>query len=136
MPRPVLHLSVPVRDLDEAKHFYVEVLGCRPGRLRADWFDVWFYGMQLTLQFRPDEVRSADEQGVRHFGVALHDQRSFEEVVRRLDAHHVHWLTRPATHQDAELSGKTNIKFADPSGNVIEVKYYDDQTELAETRIS
>jgi extradiol dioxygenase family protein len=136
MPRPVLHLSVPVRDLDEAKHFYVEVLGCRPGRQRADWFDVWFYGMQLTLQFRPDEVRSADEQGVRHFGVALHDQRSFEEVVRRLDAHHVHWLTPPTTHEDAELSGKTNIKFADPSGNVIEVKFYDDQTELAETQIS
>jgi hypothetical protein len=47
--RPILHLSLPVSDLEEARGFYVDVLGCRPGRVRDDWFDVWFFGMQLTL---------------------------------------------------------------------------------------
>jgi extradiol dioxygenase family protein len=36
---PILHLSVPVRDVAEARAFYVDVLGCRPGRVRDGWLD-------------------------------------------------------------------------------------------------
>ena len=78
--------------------------------------------MQLTLQLRPEEVRAADAQGVRHFGVALNDRHSFEELARRLETQQVHWLARPAEHTDADLSHKSNFRIADPSGNVIEIK--------------
>ena len=126
----ILHLSLPVGDLGTAKAFYVDVLGCRLGRVREDWIDVWFFGMQLTLQRRPTEVRSVDDQGVRHFGVALNEQHVFEAVAARLSASEgVYWITRPTTHQAADMSGKTEIKIADPSGNVIEIKFYPDVAE-------
>ena len=32
---PILHLSMPVRDLEEARRFYVDVLGCEPGRVHG-----------------------------------------------------------------------------------------------------
>jgi len=118
----VLHLSIPVHDLEAARRFYVDVLGCEPGRVRDGWIDVWFFGMQLTLQCRPDEVRAPEEQGVRHFGVALSDEDDFRAPVRRVAAHDVAWLSPPVLHEAAALSGK----LADPSGNVIELKYYDD----------
>lgn len=35
----ILHLSIPVRDLAEARAFSAEVLGCPVGRVRDDWVD-------------------------------------------------------------------------------------------------
>jgi hypothetical protein len=128
MTDAVLHLSLPVTDLAAARDFYEEALGSRVGRVHDDWLDVWFFGMQLTLQQRPDEVLT--DQGVRHFGVALPDRHAFAELVARLRRHDVAWIDEPRFHDDAELSGKTGGKLADPSGNVIELKYYDDPAEF------
>lgn len=124
MAEPIVHLSIPVDDLDAAREFYTEALGCRLGRVRDDWLDVWFFGMQLTLQVRPDEVRPANDQGVRHFGVVLGNEADYLALVRRLDEHGVRWLTAPESHDAPELSGKVGGKLADPAGNVIEVKWY------------
>ncbi len=126
MERTILHLSVPVRDLSEARAFYEAALGCRVGRVRDDWLDVWFFGLQLTLQERPDEVRPVEAQGVRHLGVVLEDWDEYEALVERLERHGVDWLAPPTAHEAAELSGKTGAKLADPSGNVIEIKHYPD----------
>lgn len=121
-----LHLSLPVSDLDAARRFYVDAFGCSVGRVREDWVDVWFFGMQLTLQRRPEEVRSPQEQGVRHFGVVLTDAEAYAALIGRLGAAGVEWLSRPEVHAGESLSGKVGGKLADPSGNVIEVKYYPD----------
>jgi extradiol dioxygenase family protein len=67
----VLHLSLPIDDLDAARQFYLEWLGCPAGRVRPGWMDVWFYGMQLALHQHPDQTHALDEAGVRHFGVTL-----------------------------------------------------------------
>jgi extradiol dioxygenase family protein len=125
-PEAVLHFSIPVDDLETARRFCVDAFGCSVGRVREDWIDIWFFGMQLTLQHRPDEVRSPEEQGVRHFGVVLTDAASYSSLVDRLRAAGVRWLSEPAGHADVELSGKVGGKLADPSGNVIEVKHYAD----------
>lgn len=122
----VLHLSIPVDDLDAARRFYVDAFGCTVGRVREDWVDVWFFGMQLTLQHRPGEVRSPGEQGVRHFGVVLTDRERYSSLVDRLRIAGVSWLSEPEEHVEVALSGKVGGKLADPSGNVIEVKYYAD----------
>jgi len=94
--RPVLHLSLPVDDLRAAKDFYERTLGCRIGRDQEDWFDAWFYGLQLTLQLRPMEVMD---------------------------------VSQPEIHSDAELNGKLGGKLADPSGNIIEIKFYADAAD-------
>jgi uncharacterized protein len=120
-----LHLSLPVTELDASLAFYVDTLGCTPGRVRREqgFADVWFYGMQLTLQERPDEVLLADQQGARHFGAAV-TADELAAVFARLDRSSVAWLERPAVDPDGRLDGKTSAKFSDPSGNVIELKSY------------
>lgn len=124
-----VHLSIPVDDLRSARDFYTDAMGCRVGRVRDTWLDVWFFDMQLTLQHRPAEVRPPDEQGVRHFGVVLDDEADYLALVERLDRHDVTWIARPQRHDGDELSGKSGAKVADPSGNVIEIKWYADPTE-------
>jgi extradiol dioxygenase family protein len=127
--RPVLHLSLPVDDLHAARDFYECTLGCRIGREREDWFDAWFYGLQLTLQLRPQEVVDVSKQGVRHFGVVLPSLSDFDELVHRVAASGHAWISKPEIHSDAELNGKLGGKLADPSGNIIEIKFYADSAD-------
>ena len=122
---PVLHLSLPVRDLDESKHFYVDVLGCPVGRERPGFIDVWFYGLQLTLQDRPEQVLPAEQRGVRHFGVAL-SADDFAALLARLESHEVEWLSEVSTDHLGTPQEQTKAKILDPSGNAIELKTYAD----------
>ena len=128
--RPVLHLSLAVGDLHAARAFYEHTLGCRIGREREDWFDAWFHGLQLTLQLRPLEVMTVSQQGVRHFGVILPSLTEFDEVVDRVAVSGHPWISKPEIHSDAELNGKLGGKLADPSGNIIEIKFYADSADF------
>jgi extradiol dioxygenase family protein len=123
--QPILHLSIPVRDLDEARDFYVSTLGCQAARARAGYQDVWFYGMQITLHERPDEVEGVAVGGSRHFGVTL-SREAFEAAVTRLAEHRVPYLVPVATDDEGLATEQTKTKIADPSGNVIELKTYRD----------
>jgi hypothetical protein len=122
---PILHLSLPVRDLAESRAFYVDVLGCDVGRERPEFIDVWFYGLQLTLQAQPDQVLSDEQRGVRHFGVAL-SAAELDELLARLDAHPVRWLSPVSTDYPGTAQEQTKAKVLDPSGNAIELKTYVD----------
>jgi uncharacterized protein len=123
--QPILHLSLPVRDMAAARDFYVRTLGCQAARTRAEFTDVWFYGMQITLQNRPDEAAGVPSGGARHFGVTL-ERDEFEALIARLEAGDVHWLVPVSTDNAGLLTEQTKAKVTDPSGNVIELKTYRD----------
>lgn len=121
---PILHLSIPVRDLEEARAFYVSVLDCQPARARADFIDVWFFGLQLTLHDRPQET-GLTPGGSRHFGVTL-PREQFDALVARLASSGVDWLVPVSTDDEGLSTEQTKTKIVDPSGNVIELKTYRD----------
>ena len=120
---PILHLSLPVRDLAESRRFYLDALGCDPGRERPGWMDVWFYGLQVTLHEQPDQVLRAEEAGVGHFGVALSEER-FDALVARLGEHQVEWIRPVSTDYRGTCRQQTKATVSDPSGNAIELKWY------------
>lgn len=122
---PILHLSLPVIDLESSWAFYVDVLGCTPGQACDGGMDIWFYGLQLTLQVQPDHVLSDKDQGVRHFGVTL-DRHVLDELLTRLQELPLRWISPVSTDTVGTYRGKTSAKIADPSGNIIELKAYDD----------
>jgi uncharacterized protein len=123
--QPILHLSIPVRDVEEAREFYVHTLGCQAARARAGFADVWFFGMQVTLQDRPDEVAPLDAASSRHFGVTL-GRDEFDATVARLDSSGIDWLVPVSTDDEGQSTEQTKAKIVDPSGNVIELKTYRD----------
>ena len=122
---PILHLSIPVRDLAESRAFYVDLLGCDIGRVRDDFIDVWFYGMQVSLHAEPDQVRPIAAQGVQHFGVTL-DAEDLQQLLQRLEGQRVTWVRPVSTDYPGTPKEQTKAKLADPSGNVIELKTYVD----------
>ncbi|HEY7440224.1 MAG TPA: VOC family protein [Acidimicrobiia bacterium] len=121
----ILHLSLPVRDLGESRRFYADVLGCTSGRETAEFVDVWFHGLQLTLHERPDEVLDDTQQGVRHFGVTL-DATALAALLDRISRSPVRWVEPLHTDFAGTAREQTKAKIADPSGNVIELKSYAD----------
>jgi uncharacterized protein len=121
--QPILHLSIPVRDMDEARDFYVRTLGCQAARARPDFTDIWFFGLQVTLQDRPDEATGLVPGGSRHFGVTL-GRDDFDAAVARLEQAGVAWLAPVSTDEPGTEREQTKCKIADPSGNVIELKTY------------
>jgi extradiol dioxygenase family protein len=124
---PILHLSFPVRDLAESIAFYVDVLGCDLGRVRDEFADVWFFGMQITLHAQPDQVLGSEMRGVRHFGATL-DAKDLHSTLQRLDARGVVWLNTVATEYAGTPKEQTKAKVLDPDGNAIELKSYADPT--------
>lgn len=123
--RPILHLSIPVRDLRAARDFYVQALGCQAARSRDDFIDVWFFGLQLTLQDRPEDVAASGADVSRHFGVTL-PRDDFDELIAHLEAESVTWVVPVTTDNEGLPTEQTKAKIADPSGNVIEIKTYRD----------
>lgn len=122
---PILHLSLPVADLEAARAFYVDTLGCGAGRVADGWIDVWFFGLQLTLQEHPDQVLSAKQTGVRHFGVTV-GADTLSELIARAEAADVDWVHPLTTDYGGTPREQTKAKLRDPSGNVIELKSYVD----------
>ena len=122
---PILHISMPVRDLGEARRFYVDVLGCEEARSVDRTLDVLFFGCQVTLHERPSEVLDPQRRGVRHFGVSLPEDR-WRALIDRLVAADVPFLAGPATDHAGTPREQRKAMVADPSGNAIEVKTYKD----------
>jgi len=83
------HLAIPCGDLEKAKHFYSEILGCRLDNSAQEWADVDFWGNELTLhasEHKLDSERHDVDMGnvsVPHFGVHL-SRKNFDDLKNRL----------------------------------------------------
>ena len=90
MTRPRFHLAFPVDDLDAARRFYGDVLGCPQGRESDHWIDFDFLGHQIVAHLAPEECQKARTGAVdgknvpvRHFGLIL-EWDQFDPLAERL----------------------------------------------------
>lgn len=115
------HLSFVVPDRDEAKRFYTNILGCEIGRDNGHWFDIIFFGHQITIHQETEKMHSYT---IDHFGPVL-TKEDWLAISQRLEAANIEYVARPLVKTDAygNKSGKYLIK--DPAGNILEFKYYE-----------
>ena len=59
MSRAQFHLAFPVRDLEEARAFYLETLGCKQGRETHNHIDFDMFGHHVVAHLVADEARAA-----------------------------------------------------------------------------
>ena len=121
--RPIIHISLPVRDLAEAERFYVDLLDARVGRRRDDWLDVWAFGAQVTLHLAPEALWPVDRQGRRHFGAVV-DASTWRRIADRATAMGAHFVRPILTERAGAPDEQSKFMIADPSGNHVEVKTY------------
>lgn len=129
------HLAYNVRDLDQARHFYGEVLGCTEGRSTESWVDFSFFGHQISLHLgEPFATAPTGRVGAHmvpmpHLGVvlALDDWRKLAD---RLQGAGLDFVIAPTVRFEGEPGEQSTMFFCDPSGNPIEIKGFADLTTL------
>ena len=123
----LFHLAFHVRDLDEARRFYGDVLGCREGRSTDTWVDFDFEGHQLSLHlgepFRTERTGRVGDQLVPmpHFGLVL-ELPQWQAMAERLKKAGTEFVLEPQPRYPGQPGEQWTMFFCDPSGNPIEVK--------------
>ena len=121
------HLAIPCGDLETAKKFYSETLGCRLDNSAQEWADVDFWGNELTLhqtETRQNRERHHVDMGevcVPHFGVHL-DEDIFQNVKKRIEASDIDYLDKPYRRFKGTEFEQETFFVEDPNGNVLEIK--------------
>ena len=132
----VFHLAYTVTDLDSARRFYGELLGCQEGRSTDTWVDFNFFGNQLSLHLgeivkRRKTTSKVDDISVPmpHFGCVL-DWNSFHDLADKLQSEDIKFIVEPNV-RFKDLSGEqATMFFEDYSGNAIEFKAYRNPSEV------
>ena len=132
----VFHLAYTVSDLDSARSFYGELLGCQEGRSTDTWVDFNFFGNQLSLHLgevvkRSKTTSKVDDISVPmpHFGCVL-DWDTFHNLADKLKSAEIQFIIEP-TIRFKDMSGEqATMFFEDYSGNSIEFKTYRNPSEV------
>jgi extradiol dioxygenase family protein len=134
------HLAFPVGDLDAARRFYTEVLGCGIGRTSERWIDFDFFGHQITAHLvsaakgaTADNAVDGDQVPVRHFGVVL-TRSDWDALAVRLRGLGTEFLIQPRVRFRGKPGEQATLFIRDPSGNAIEFKAFPDDAAIFATR--
>jgi uncharacterized protein len=122
-PKPLFHLSLPVRDLAAQRDFYVRVLGCRSCRVGQGFEDFEFLGHQLTFHEQPIELDLS--YAVMHFGAVV-AKAEFHRLHAALSANGARFLVKAHEQAAGTPDARWKMVFADAGGYAVELKYYAD----------
>ena len=123
------HLAIPCGDLEKAKKFYSETLGCRLDNAAQEWADVDFWGNELTLHATDPSKKTQGERhnvdmgnvSVPHFGVHL-DSLTFKKLKERLIKKKIKFIDPPYIRFKGEDKEQETMFIEDPNGNCMEIK--------------
>ncbi|XOV79968.1 MAG: VOC family protein [Aestuariibacter sp.] len=123
-----LHLAIPAGDLEVAKQFYCDVMGCNTGNSEEGrWVDIDFWGNELTLhqsEERLPTVRHDVDMGnvsVPHFGAHMPDDE-FQALKARIEGAGLDYLDKPYRRFIGTEFEQETFFIEDPNGNVLEMK--------------
>ena len=124
------HLAFPILELEEARDYYVNTLGCSIGRESDQWIDFNLYGHQVVAHLSPNEIKDesrnqvdGDEVPVRHFGVIL-ENNEWQKLVDRLKTKGEDFLIEPRVRFEGKSGEQRTLFILDPSGNALEFKSF------------
>lgn len=126
------HLAVTVRNIAEARDFYGVKLGFAEGRCSEQWIDFNMFGHQFVVHLDPNlgdqgqlsNINNAvDGHGVPvpHFGVVL-SMQDWKAFAQRLTTVIDQFIIEPYIRFAGEPGEQATLFFADPSGNALEFK--------------
>lgn len=125
--KSLFHLAFHVTDLDEARRFYGDVLGCTEGRSTDTWVDFDFCGHQLSLHlgtpFKTELTGRVGDQLVPmpHFGLVL-ELATWQALAERLKRAGTAFVVEPQLRFAGQPGEQWTLFFLDPFGNPIELK--------------
>jgi len=130
------HLAIPVHDLEIAREFYGDILGCSTGRESENWIDFNFFGHQLVTHLDKnmnisDSTNTVDGNRVPvpHFGIIL-KKKDWDTLAKKLSAANVDFIVEPRTRFKDNTGEQSTMFIKDPSGNALEFKSFQDDGHI------
>lgn len=131
------HLSLPCKDIEETKKFYLNDLGLESGREGGYWVDINLYNHQITFvaveKYKietPNYKLDDNTLPTFHFGVIL-DHDTWEKVYDNVN----HWtldiITKTTFFKD-QHGEHMSFFVEDPNGYVIEFKSFQHNDDIFE----
>lgn len=129
------HLAFPVRDLEEARVFYLEIIGCKQGRETHNHIDFDMFGHHVVAHLVADETRAAasefdgHEVPVPHFGLNL-EREQWQQLAERLKRSRCRFREYPHARLVGQVGEHDTLFVHDPSGNALEFKSFRDPSQV------
>ena len=135
---PRFHIAFPVHNLESAREFYVNILGCESGRESDSWIDFNLYGHQIVAHLSPDDcspvsTNPVDKDNIpcRHFGVIL-EWGQWEVLQNRIKKLEHRFLVEPKIRFKSKKGEQGTFFINDPSGNALEFKSFKNDSMVFE----
>ena len=135
---PRFHIAFPVHNLESAREFYVNILGCESGRESDSWIDFNLYGHQIVAHLSPDDCSPVstnpvdkDDIPCRHFGVIL-EWGQWEVLQNRIKKLEHRFLVEPKIRFKSKKGEQGTFFINDPSGNALEFKSFKNDSMVFE----
>ena len=134
MLRP-FHLAFPVHDLEEARLFYTEVLGCTVGREKPESCVLNLHGHQIVAHLvkKMPELATNPVDGklvpALHFGIVL-EWDEWHKMRNRLEDMSMDFVIGPYLRYEDQPGAQATMFIKDPSGNHLEFKSFRDDAMI------
>lgn len=132
------HLAIPVKDLEQARYFYRDVLGATEGRSTENHIDFDLYGHHFVAHIAPEDdslFASFDSEfhgekvPVPHFGLNL-DRQAWVDLAERIKSYDHPFYDPPHIRMAGKPGEHGTLFILDPSGNALEFKAFLNHDEV------
>lgn len=130
MGRALFHLAFPVSDLEVAKQYYVDGLGCGLGRMSSSAITLDLKGNQLVGHLTKSQSQSPQGIYPRHFGLVFTSEEDWQAMADRAREKGLRFYQQPRRrYPDTRLEHVTFF-LEDPFYNLLEFKYYKHESAI------
>ena len=131
------HLAFPVHDLEAARAFYRDLIGCRQGRETANHIDFDMFGHHVVAHLAPIAAATPSEFDghevpIPHFGLNL-ARAEWDALAARLTRSRCQFREYPHARLVGQLGEHDTLFVYDPSGNALEFKAFRDPAHVFST---
>ncbi|MBD2577616.1 VOC family protein [Oscillatoria sp. FACHB-1406] len=124
MKTPMFHLAIPVSDLENAKIFYAEGLGCEVGRESKGAIIFNFQGHQLVAHLTEQPLTPQNGIYPRHFGLVFWEENDWKKLLERATEKQLKFYQKPKRRFPGQLTEHRTFFLEDPFYNLLEFKFY------------
>jgi extradiol dioxygenase family protein len=130
MGRVLFHLAFPITDLEEAKRFYVDGLGCGLGRVSAAAITLELKGHQLVGHLTKQSPELPKGIYPRHFGLVFTSETDWQAMADRATAKGLKFYQHPRRRFAGTRIEHATFFLEDPFHNLLEFKHYTHESAI------
>jgi len=124
MGQVLFHLAFPVTDLEDAKRFYVDGLGCSLGRMSNSAITLNLNGNQLVGHLTKKQSESPKSIYPRHFGLVFVSEEDWQAMADRARQKGLLFYQEARHRYPGTRLEHATFFLEDPFHNLLEFKHY------------